>query len=299
MARRPRDRHPLQRPLLRGLGQCGQLEPGGLEERDRPSHRLRHPVADEHRLLRRRAAALRLRQGADRRPHSVPARPEPVAADRERPGLPLRRQLAGREPGLAVEEDGRVGPAAAADPLPRAHLRGAVHGLQHAGQPVAHGDQQRPAQLPVLARAGHGVVHRRVRAGVPDQPGALLHRQPLRGVERRDLHGRRREDAGTHRLTGGERRPHGVLPAVRRLARRAGPRATGPTAHSRRRQQAQPGMACLHRGRMTPGPRKGTRHRDRHRRPTALHGTRQGRTDPWSTSRPARRTTPKPWSARC
>ena len=78
----PRDRHPLQRPLLRRLRLGRQLDARAVAERDRPGHVVRHRVADEHRLDGPRPAALRLPQGTRRRPHALSARPGQPAAHR-------------------------------------------------------------------------------------------------------------------------------------------------------------------------------------------------------------------------
>ena len=50
LARRPRDRHPLQRPLLRRHRHRRQLDARAVAQRDRPGEVLRQGVADQHRL---------------------------------------------------------------------------------------------------------------------------------------------------------------------------------------------------------------------------------------------------------
>ena len=62
-------------------------------------------------------AALRLRQGADRRPHPLPGRAEEHGRRGPRHGLPLRLQRR-RQPGLAQEEGRRLGHPAPARPVP-------------------------------------------------------------------------------------------------------------------------------------------------------------------------------------
>ncbi|GAA3056522.1 hypothetical protein GCM10020000_43760 [Streptomyces olivoverticillatus] len=85
----------------------------------------------------------------------LPAGPGQPAADRGEARLALRRQLLRRAPGVAVEEARPVGPPAAGDALPRALLRGPVHGLQHPRQPVEQLHPRPLPPLPGLAAAGH------------------------------------------------------------------------------------------------------------------------------------------------
>ena len=60
-----------------------------VAQRDRPGQVLREGVAHQHRLDRSARAALRLRQGARRRPYALPARPGQPAAHRPRTRLAL------------------------------------------------------------------------------------------------------------------------------------------------------------------------------------------------------------------
>ena len=61
LARRPRDRHALQRPLLRRQRHGRQLDARPVEERDRPGEVLRQGMAHEHGLERGRGARAALR----------------------------------------------------------------------------------------------------------------------------------------------------------------------------------------------------------------------------------------------
>lgn len=71
LARRARDRHPLQRPLLLRVRHRRQLDARAVEERDPAGEGLREGVAQQHRLERPALPALRLRQGTRRRAHPV------------------------------------------------------------------------------------------------------------------------------------------------------------------------------------------------------------------------------------
>ncbi|CAK7281913.1 putative Peptidase M48, Ste24p [Streptomyces misionensis JCM 4497] len=212
-----------------------------VEERDRPGEVLRQGVEDQHRLARPARAPLRLRQGAGRRPHPLSAGPGQPAAHRARAGLALRRLLPGRPSGVAGEAVGDLGPAVAAGAVPGALLRGAVHGLQHARQPVRELHEGARLQLPGLAQAVRAGVHRRLPEGLRDEPGAVLHRQPLRAVERRHLHGLRRGGVQAHRGRAGQgrRRTAGLLQAVRGVDRRAEARGAGQAAHTGGRPAAR------------------------------------------------------------
>lgn len=134
-----RDRHPLQRPLLRQRRRGRRVVGGGMEGRDRSGEALREVLEDQHRHEERLPAALRLRQGAHRRPHALPGGPEELHEGRPRAGLPLRHQRCQR-PGLAQEEARPVGPVDAARAVPRTLLRAVDDGLQLHGQPVGHQD---------------------------------------------------------------------------------------------------------------------------------------------------------------
>lgn len=94
---------------------------------------------------------------------------------------------------------------------------------------------------PAWREQSAGCLHIRLQAGLRDQPRPLLRGQPLRALERRHLHGRRRAGPHPHRAGEGEGRGHppGLLPAVRRLDGR--PEAGGPrqAPYARRRPGAR------------------------------------------------------------
>ncbi|CAG7652286.1 hypothetical protein SBRY_50835 [Actinacidiphila bryophytorum] len=228
---RGRDRHPLQRALLRARPRRRrELEHRGLGQRDRPGLLVRGALEDQHRLHRHPAAALRLLPGAGRRARPLPGGAEEPAAGREGQRVALRRQFAGRLPDLAGEEGRGVGLPAAADAVPAEGLPGAVDGLQLPLQPVRRRRHRgRPGQVPGVGEAGQAGLPQRLRAGLQRQPRPALRRQPLRDLERRHLH------AGRRGRRQGRVPPQGravrVLQGAERLARRAGPGRAGQAAH--------------------------------------------------------------------
>ena len=219
-----RDRHPLQRPLLRPQGRR-RLERRRVEERDRPGVLVRGELEDQHRLHRRRAAALRLRQGTGRRPRPLPGGPEEPA---DRPTktlrLALRRELPGRLPDLAVEEGRHLGLPAPAAPVPgRASSRSCPWTSTSSTTSPGDSTEGDPAKYAAVAAADPRGLPERLRPRLQRQPGAAVHRQPLRGLERRHLHEGRR---GRHR---------GRLPSARTCSAcpsRSSP--TGSTSRTRR-----------------------------------------------------------------
>ena len=240
LARGPRDRHPLQRPLLRRSRLRRQLDArrSGAARSTR-----RSPFVTEWRTNTGwtdvRPAALRLRQGTRRRPYALPARPgQPAAHRRARsagattPPRPAASQI------WPHQEAGRVGPPAAGHPVPRPQLRGALDGLQHPRQPVEQLDQGHARELPGLAEAGHR------RRTSPDSSGRTRRTAPPSSSATTS-------SSGTAASTWTpSRRPSSTSAGARRdvrlvsfrqfvgLARRPGPGGARQAAHARGRAGA-------------------------------------------------------------
>ena len=152
VARGQRDRHPLQRPLLRQRRRRRRVVGRGVEERDRPGQAVREDLEDQHRpdegaaplpfdydkeLIGARTPCLEGQKNFMRRPASWASATTPAASTTS----------SGRK-----KKRGPVGPVHAAGAGPRATPSSADHGLQLHGQPVGHQDPGRPRQARLLGR---------------------------------------------------------------------------------------------------------------------------------------------------
>ena len=166
LARRPRDRHPLQRPLLRRLRHRRQLDArssgAARSTRPSPSSRSGAPTPAGPTCPRCPSTTTRNSSAAARPVCSARTTCCPPPASSAGATTPPRPAAA------------RCGPRRSrgiwdlplqAIPFPGHTLRGPLDGLQHPRQPVDQLDQGARLQLPGLARAGDRGVHRRDSSG--------------------------------------------------------------------------------------------------------------------------------------